>query len=235
MSEQQIKHGYEELSSDLMPPGDTLDRVTRAVQTRRRRRTAIRTGSALATVVVAGGLAWSLHGGDSDGTNVAVEPPPDPTLVLTRADGSTYAFQDVTVSCTPPRSPSGDPLSSGPGRIWMYSPMRVVDPSVPEDDMKLQQPFLYFEGRVDQIDGKTFTLPFDGPGDSDQRAFTLFAADTEGTPRANEVSSAEVDASGTVTIVKAACDPTPVLQIEVNATLGIEVQEGTAKIAGSYP
>lgn len=234
MSEQQIKHGYEALSSDLVPPGDTFERVTRAVRARRRRRTAITTGSALATVLVAGGIAWSLQG-DDEGGGVAVDPPPAATLVLTRADGSTYAFQDITISCKPPTSPSGDSLSSGPGRIWMSSPITMVDDSVPEDDMKLQQPFLYFEGRVEQIDGKTFTLPYDGPGDSDSRAFTLFAADTEGEPRSNEISSAESDAAGTVKVVKASCDPTPVLQIEVDATLGSEVQQSTATLAGSYP
>lgn len=235
MSEQQIKHGYEELGSELVPPGDTLERVTRALRTRRRRRTAITTGSALATVLVLGGIAWSLQGDDDGSGNVAVEPPPAATLVLTRADGSTYAFQDITVTCRPPDTPGGDALSTKPGRIWMYSPIDVKDPSAPEDDAEPTRPFVYFEGVVDKIAGHTFPLPMDGPGDSADRPFTLFAADPQGTPRANEVSSAEAGAAGTVTIVKASCDPTPVLELVVDATLGSEVEQGTEKVTGSYP
>jgi hypothetical protein len=80
-------------------------------------------------------------------------------------------------------------------------------------------------------------LPLDGPGDSDHRAFVLFAADADSESpgkRGNEVSSAESGAAGTVRVLRASCDPTPVLEIQVEATLGSEVQRGTLDLVGSF-
>jgi hypothetical protein len=34
-------------------------------------------------------------------------------------------------------------------------------------------------------------------------------------------------------VISATCDPTPVLELEVDATLGSEVQQGTLDLAGS--
>ncbi len=67
----------------------------------------------------------------------------------------------------------------------------------------------------------------------------LFAADSgiteDGPERANEVSSAEDGAAGEVRVLRASCDPTPVLELEVDATLGSEL-EGRApwQVEGSF-
>ena len=61
----------------------------------------------------------------------------------------------------------------------------------------------------------------------------LFMADSEGTGRANEVSSSEAGAAGTVRVLEASCDPVPVLRLEVDMTLGSEVEQNTLDLAGS--
>jgi hypothetical protein len=97
-----------------------------------------------------------------------------------------------------------------------------------------QQPFVYFEGRIDELQGdRPFTLPVDGPGDSDSYPFVLFAADTEGSPEGNEVSSATGGAAGTVRVLRAACEPTAVLELEVDATLGSEEGRQSLDLAGT--
>ena len=65
----------------------------------------------------------------------------------------------------------------------------------------------------------------------------LFALDPEVSPseaRANEVSSAEEGAAGSVVVARASCDPVPVLELEVDATLGSEVEQGTLHLSGSF-
>lgn len=236
MSEQQIKDGYDRLDGALAPPMDSLQRVDRRVATRRRhRRTAVAGVATLGVLAVGGTVVALASGDDGDGTAVANDSSADPvsTLVLTRPDGSTYAFDDLTVSCTPPRTAAGDPISEAKGRIWMYSPIEFTG-SEEDYDAQVTQPFVYFEGIVAELqDDPTFTLPVDGPLDSDSYPMTLFAADTEGAPDGNEVSSATGDATGKVRVLRASCDPTPVLQLDVRATLGSEEEKSSLDLAGT--
>lgn len=224
MTEQQIREGYQQLDSALAPPLDAHERLAHRVRQRRQRRRAAVAGVAAVGVVAAGGVTMALTG-DGATPQVAVDPPTGvtSTLELTRPDGSTYSFPDVTVSCEPPGTAAGDPISSGKGRIWLYSPIQLEEEDVEhEDDAVLQQPFVYLEGIVAKLEGdRTFTLPVDGPGDSDSYPLTLFVADTEGSESGNEVSSAS-GGSGTVRVLRAACEPTPLLQLEVDATLDSE-------------
>ena len=234
MSEQQIKDGYDRLDAALTPPLDAEQRVQRRVTARRRqRRTAIAGVATLGVLAVGGTIVALASGDDGSGTPVATDTGSGPvsTLVMTRPDGSTVAFDDVTVSCDPPRTAAGDPIADGAGRIWMYSPMGFTG-SEAEDDVQATKPFIYFEGIVaDLQDGPTFHMPVDGPGDSESYPMTLFMLDTEGTPDQNEVASS-VESTGTVRVLRAACDPTPVLELEVDATLGSEVEQDPLDIRG---
>jgi hypothetical protein len=232
MTEQQIRDGFERLDLALAPPLDAPDRVARRVTVRRRRRRANIAGAAV--LVVAAGTAFAL-GGDDDqsGDRLAVDQPaPASTLVMTRHDGSTYAFQDVTVSCRPPVT--GASLGPVARRIWLTSPM-VLTGDAEDVDTRAQQPFVYVEGIVADLQGdRTFDLPLESDGDSSTYPLTLFIADSEGNAeRGNEVSSSEGGAAGTVRVLEASCDPVPVLRIEVDATLGSEVNQGTIDLAGS--
>ena len=124
--------------------------------------------------------------------------------------------------------------STPPGtRIWMTSPIGFTG-KADDDDSRLVAPFVTFEGIVAKIQGgRTFPLVSESPsGDSERRPMTLFVADTEGAPRSNEVSSAEAGSAGTVTVLEASCDPTPVLRLEIDATLGSEVEQNTLDVTG---
>ncbi|MGZ5400506.1 MAG: hypothetical protein ACXWDM_10880 [Nocardioides sp.] len=240
MTEQQIRDGYEQLDSALAPPPDAQDRVATRVRARRRHRRATLAGVAALGVVAAGGAAVLMSGGDEPTDHiVATEPPAGSTLTLTRPDGSTYTFPDVTVSCEPRMEQGTDPGLTSPGRIWLSSPMVMEGEAVTRGEAEegaepeLQQPFIYFEGILAKLQGdRTFTLPVDGPGDTDSYPLILFVADTEGSETGNEVSSA-AGGSGTVRVLRAECEPTPVLELEVDGTLGSEEGLDSLDVAGT--
>jgi len=237
MTEQQIRDGYARLGAALAPPVDVARRVERRVAVRRqRRRTGIVAGT-LVAVVVGGAVAAATSGDGGPGDTVAVDRPSGPvsTLVLTRPDGSTYAFPDVTVSCEPPVTVDGQQAGDrAPGRIWAYSPIEPTGP-VENDDSTIEHPFVYIEGRVAQLqDEPTFALPLDPPArSSDDLPILLFMADTVGAEDGNEVSSDAGGEAGTVRVLQAACDPVPVLRLEVDATLGSEEGKQSLDLAGA--
>ncbi|GAB3200056.1 hypothetical protein GCM10027062_18430 [Nocardioides hungaricus] len=229
MTEQQIKDGFDQLAGALAPPPDSVERVDRRVRVRRRRRRATMAGTVAVAVVAAAGTAAVLTSGDRDGGDlVATDPPSGPvsTLVLTRPDGSTYAFDEIQVSCDPPIvQGTGQPIESPtPGTIWASSPISFQGDRG-DDDATLDKPFVMVQGRVAQLQGdRTFELPIDGPGDSDTYPLVLFVADTEGGSPGdlgNEAASS-AGGSGTVRVLEASCDPVPVLRLEVDGTLASE-------------
>lgn len=232
MTEQQIKDGYDRLGDALAPPLDGAERISRRmVQRRRRRRVATAGSLALAAAGIGGYVVLSGPGPGGEGLTAVDRPsPPVSTLVLTRPDGSTHAFPDVTVSCEPPRTEAGDPVGTGPGRIWMYSPITVTG-TEESGDQVLEAPFVYFEGIVAKLRGdRELRLPVDGPGDTSTHPLVLFVAD-DGGAAPNEVVSSS--GSGTVRVVEASCTPEPVLVLEVDATLGSEVGGPSLDLAGT--
>jgi len=239
MTEQQIKDGYARLDVALAPPVDVARRVERRVAVRRqRRRTRVVAGTlvAVVAVVAAGGAAVAATSGDGgSGDAVAVDQPSGPvsTLELARPDGSTYAFDDVTISCDPPRTTDGQPMGDPQkGRIWAYSPI-AFDGDL-EKDPVLRKPFGYIEGRVAQLqDAPRLTFPLEPTKLTADLPIQLFMADTEGAEDGNEVSSDAGGEAGTVRVLEAACDPVPVLRLEVDATLGSEENKQTLDLSGA--
>lgn len=226
MTEEQIKHGYERLDSAVHAPLDAVDRIERRISVRRRRRRVGAVAGAAVVVASVGGYVAVSSGGSDDGREgvVAVDPPPY-SLVMTRPDGSTFEFTDLTVSCQPP-SPAGAEAGSGDGsRVYLSSPILI------EGEM-VTQPFVMIEGAVAKLkEPRTFSLPIEGDdGSSESFPLTVFLADTEGAPDGNEVVSSS-GSSGTVRVMEASCDPEPVLRLEVDATLASEEQtaDGQAK------
>jgi hypothetical protein len=222
MTEQQIKDGFERLDTALAPPLDAPDRVARRVAARRRRRRATAVGATAVLVVVGVGTAVALSGGDDGSETVAVDQPDGPvsTLAMTRPDGSTYAFPDVTVTCDEPYPDA----SQGPGkRIYAYSPRRITSDNV------AAEPFVYVEALLDKVAGdRTFTFPIDSDDASADLPVIVFTADTDG----NEAASSAGGESGTVRVLEASCDPVPVLRLQVHMTLGSEVGEQPLDVAG---
>jgi len=234
MTDQQIEDAYRRMNGALAPPVDVALRVERRIRGRRSRRLAVVAGFAgLVVAGIVGGAVLLGSGDDPDGDTIATDPPAaQGVLVLTRPDGSTYEMSDLTVTCDPPPFLDRLELPQGQQHIWLYSALDLSEADV------LEHPFAYFEGDVDQVDGRTFQLPVgkddDDPGD---RPFTLFAADPESAPGEHPVtgfSSVRIGAAGSVVVKRASCDPTPVLELEVDTTLGSEAERGTLDLAGSY-
>jgi hypothetical protein len=223
MTEEQIKDGYDRLDGALAPPLDAEQRVQRRVTARRRQRRTAVAGVATLGVLAIGGTVVALAGGDDgSGPAVANDTTGDPvsTLVLTRPDGSTYAFEGVEVTCN---APEGEDGTVGPQRISAFSPKAFKD-------HRAVEPFVTFDGIVSKIAGdQTFTFPNDWTMGTNRMPMVLFAADTDG----NEVASSAGGESGTVRVVEASCGPTPVLRLEVDMTLGSEVEKDPLKVAGS--
>ena len=222
MTEDQHFHdAYDRLGSSLAPPPDAAARVEgRMASRRRRRRAGIAGAAALVLAAGVGGVAVLGSGDGPDAMPVATDDPtpPPPAFTFTRPDGSTYAFDaaDLTLECER-------------GRVRLTSPQ-----AFDETAEQLTEPFFYVEAKADAVADQTITLPFSGFENrgSDQRELIVFVADAG--PDANEVSSDEGGAAGTVTIGRASCDPTPVLEVQVDATLGSEVQQGTFEVKGSF-
>lgn len=219
MTEEQIKDGYDRLDGALAPPPDAAHRVERRVAARRRhRRTAVAGVATLGVLAVGGTVVALASGDDGTGPTVATDPGSAPvsTLVMTRPDGSTYAFEAITLSC--------DKTGT---RITARSPRHF-------EGRFATEPFVQIDGLVAKLQGdRTLDLPTDGPGGSDSFPLTLFIADSEGTNRSNETSSPEQASSGTVRVLRASCEPTPALELEVDATLGSEVGQNTLDVAGA--
>jgi hypothetical protein len=227
----ELREAYRRLDTTLAPPADVAERVQRRIGVRRTRRRATLGGVGVLAVAGIAGAAALLGGGDSGGRVVATDAPvsaPAPSFVLTRADGSSVTIDDLTVSCD---QPVGDSPAQ-PGHIYLSSPF-----DLDASGKALTQPFFYVDAVVADVDGKEFTLPLDSvSGSSEDRGLVVFAADAGGDGdkhRANEVSSAEQGASGTVRVLRASCDPVPVLELEVDGTLGSEVGQGAWGVKGS--
>ena len=226
--DKQIATAYARLGTALVPPPDIAVRAESLVVVRRRRRRLARAGMAGALAAgVVGGAVLLGSGHSSNGDTIATDQPgPEGSFVVTRTDGSTFTVDDLALSCE--HTSDGEPAE--PGRIYLSSPHAGGGEPA--------EPFFYVDAVVDQVGGKTLRLPYDSrSGSSEDRAFVLFVADSEiapGAREANEVSSAEPGAAGTVRVIRAACDPTPVLDIEVDATLGSEVLQGTYTVVGSF-
>lgn len=223
-TDQQIRDGLARLTSALAPPPDTTGRVARRISARRHRRRAGLAGCGLAAITVVGAAAV-MTGGDDTGT-VAVDPAsPDGSLLLTRPDGSTFSFADVAVECG----------EEEPGRIAVLaqSPRHG-------DDSRLLSPLFYMAVDLRSVElGRTYDLPLpervsdSDPFVSDSDPFIVFVADAGTSDEGNEVSSSQPGAAGTVRVVRASCDPLPTLHVELDATLGSEVGQGTLHVSGT--
>lgn len=238
MDEQQIQEreltdAYGRLGTSLAPPPDVVVRVERQIGVRRRRR---RTAAgAAAALVVAGavGGAVVLGSGSGDRNDVAIDPGDANrgSFTLVRQDGSQVELRDFTLSCN--ENPMGG--QAWPGRIYLWTPPQFTPDASAEH---LTGPYAYFEAVADRADGKTYTLPVsESADDNGLPEMVVFAAEADGDGHngGNEVSSAESSAAGTVKVLRATCDPEPVLEIEVDATLGSEVGQGSERLVGSYP
>lgn len=233
MNEPELREAYRDLSHPVSPPPDLLVRVDHGI---RRRQVVRRSVVGLAVVAVTGGAGAVVLGG-SDGSRAddqryATEPGATSTVTFTHADDSTYTFDaaDLAIFCR---------TTEGHETLVLTRRDLVADLKAdrePSSEVLSPTPLLYVEVLVDEVrPGRVFSLPFDSPtGDSSDRVMTFFVASQEGDERANEVSSAEPGASGTVTVLDASCGASPSLAIVIGGTLGSEVEQDAMAVTGEY-
>jgi hypothetical protein len=140
-------------------------------------------------------------------------------LSVTSEEGNTYEFTDATVECRKSDAGGAQQL------VLLTAPANFARG---DGNDKVREPFVYVQV-IAGIDGSR-ELPIEGPdfgsGDPDVGVFVLDPADQ------NELSSAEDDAAGQITIIEASCDPTPRLAFTIDATLGSEVGLPAAAVTG---
>ncbi|GAB3244996.1 hypothetical protein [Nocardioides dilutus] len=233
MTEPQILQAYRSLSAPTAPPDDLLAGVGRRI---RRRRTMRRALVSVAAVAVAAGTATQVLGGSDGGDRVANDPGTTDTssLTYTDTDGSTYTWEakDIGLACaTSERDGKAFQVLTLTSNAMLQAAAQDVAP--PEETFT--GPVLHVELLTEKVrPGQTFDLPYESvDGSSDRRTMTFFF--TNGvTDDSNELSSAQPGSSGTVTVHEASCDPTPTLSIEIDGTLGSEVDQPALAIKGSY-
>jgi hypothetical protein len=231
MQNQELVAAYARLGTALAAPADVAVRVERELGARRRRRrTSVAGGAALVLAAGIGGVVIAASDDDGQGDALATDPgSPHGSFTLTRTDGSTVTFDDLSVSCD--RDPLGNPAP--PGTVFLSSPVHLN-----ATGKRLTEPYFFVSVSEQRFDDHTFHLPYDQvEKDSGLPPMIVFAAESDvpsGQDEANEVSSAQGDAAGTVHVVRASCDPTPVLEIELDTTLGSEPGYEPEKLAGSF-
>ena len=198
--------------------------AARIAQRRRNRRTGIAVGAA-AVVLLAAGVTARFVGDSQDGDLANATDSPGLTITY---DHHVYTFTKFTqVACG---TESGHEVLQA-----VFMPPDAVDGAT------LLAPILSFDARPDLVTDHQprFNLP-ESAGDSENNAFTLFAAvpvPSGASGDDNEASSQEKKATGTVTITDLTCGPNPTFTIAADAELGSEVSGPTIPIQGriTYP
>ncbi|WP_109507736.1 hypothetical protein [Nocardioides speluncae] len=135
----------------------------------------------------------------------AADPPQKNELTFTKPDGDTFTVVPKKVTCGPSDH---------------YESVQVV--KVNDFD---KSSILLIDVVPDKVDGETFELPVDA-GDEEGAANALLFYSAERAELDVEVSTAQEDSSGTLTIVRAGCDPA-MLELDIDAHLDSELNGGT--------
>ncbi|ANH38012.1 hypothetical protein I601_1579 [Nocardioides dokdonensis FR1436] len=224
-----LSDAYARLSGSLAPPTDLVGTLDTAITRRRRqRRAGVVAGGALALALVGGTLALTTGGTEP-------ETAPDPAgqggvneVVVTRDDGARMGFGPVELSC--------EEAGRLGQRLTATSPLVTA----PGDDDTLLEPLLDISVLVDDVElRRTYELPFEGSStrknvSSDEWTLQYFAAvpSSDPTRRANEITSAAPDSSGTIRFDAATCGAVPSLDVTIDAVLGSELEQPAYPIAG---
>ncbi|HVK28851.1 MAG TPA: hypothetical protein VM575_10945 [Nocardioides sp.] len=124
-------------------------------------------------------------------------------LVVTRADGTEVVFDEVTAKCGPSENDSGEVVVRIEGITdGVHLSSEIVAADVEGD--------------------RTFALPIDF-GDQEQGVRNLYLF--VGAEPDLETSTTQEESTGTLEVVRAACDPVEV-ELTIDATLGSEYFDG---------
>lgn len=136
------------------------------------------------------------------------DPPTKNELTFVKPDGGTFTVAPAKVTCGP-----SDYDES----------VQVVQVNDYDVD---KRSILVIDVVPDEVDGETFDLPVGAGSDAEgpENAILFYGSDTADLDV--EVSTAQEDSTGTLTIVRAGCDPA-VLELDIDAHLDSELNGGT--------
>ena len=136
-------------------------------------------------------------------------PSPEDGLTFTRSGGTTYEMHEAAATCGP--SSEHEEIAV----VKLRSPVKMR-----HKGNKPLEPFLY----VDVLPGVagTYELPLDGGDDDHIGDVTIFSFDNE---NRNELSGSREEATGTLTVLEATCEPEPRISFTIRATLASEYSD----------
>lgn len=176
--------------------------------------------AALAALLTACGSASSDDPSDPAGAPTGDGGTPEETrVVASAADGTTVAFEDFTVTCRP--SEEGQPDAR------IVSAMAGWDWSDP-DRAAPTEPAMLIEA-ADGTDGTTVQLPGDEEYGKEKTFVVGFITQVG---KHTELASTEEQATGTIEVVSAHCDPEPHLEVRIDGVFGSEVADATVTVKG---
>jgi hypothetical protein len=176
--------------------------------------------SALLVLALAGSTLVAGCGDDEGPKADRGDDAPEFSLVVTREDGSTLAFDEFTITCDPRfydgESPRGE---------------MVEVRSQPDPNKKHVGPYFFIQAVVPDVErGGTFEF---GPGlefvYDDPEGVDFVVADG----RAQEPFVVGGEGSeGTITVTSATCSPQPAIELELSGTLANEAEDASVEVSG---
>jgi hypothetical protein len=189
-----------------------VDEVLAGGWSRVRRRRIV--GAAAAAVAAVVAIAIPVGLSQNDSTDEPIDRPErSDSLTFTRANGTAFTIEGAEVRCG--RSTESDaPLQA----VFVEGSAQEFDPGrEPTEPLFLLEAF-----PRDVAGGDTITLPHSYEY-NDPSGAVLFVYDAE---TGNELSSSAEGASGTIVFERASCDPSPSVDVTIDATLGSEFFQG---------
>lgn len=136
-------------------------------------------------------------------------------FTVTREDGSTFELVTFEAAC--PEFPEGDPEA---GFVHGYASLGGTQIDL-MGGKRPKGPLAMITVLDDLADGTQLKLPVVEEYGNEETGVSFFIADGR-----NEASSGEENATGSIEIIHAACEPKPVLELRINGTLGSEFGDG---------
>jgi hypothetical protein len=144
-------------------------------------------------------------------------------FTVTREDGST--FQLVTFEAVCPPFPEDDPDAG-----FVHGVASLAGTEIDLTGGKQPKgPLAMVAVRDGLADGTRLELPVVEEYGKEKTGVSFFIADGR-----NEASSSQATAAGTIEIIHAACEPTPVIELRIDGTLGSEFGDGETLNVDGY-
>jgi hypothetical protein len=196
---------------DAVPPAPIED-VLSGGRSRVRRRRVLGVAAAVVLALLAIAIPFGLTGGDSD--NEPIEHPErSDSLTFTREDGTTFTLGGARVACPPPSLTETE--------------SQVIVVRSPSPGSRPMPGYFVIEAPLDEVaDGATIELPaslehvFEGSAFGEAYFFAYDAEDT------NELATNTEGASGTLVFESASCEPSPAIDVRIDATMASEAFDG---------